>query len=442
MAAGLAVLAVLGILTHLPTLTQPREVVFDEVTFGKFVSAYCGTGERMFDVHPPHGKLLISAGAWLGGYRGGFSFERIGLPYGDAPVFALRLVPALAGIAIPLLLFLLLRGLGASTPAGFAGGLLIALDNAMILETRIIVFDGILVASILGALVAIVAAARAASPQRAQALSAMAGALAGLAVGVKLTGLVAPFLVALYGGRQWLRARGAWPRRQWRRQLLAASAAAAIVYVGGWAIHFALLTKPGPADLFHPTTGRFVEDFRVAHATMWRANLRVATASTDASRAWTWPLMKVAPYFWVSPTASIYLIGNPVVWWGGTLLFAGMLMSRLRRKRGGRLFRKTPSARPFQAWLPLLGYLVAYLPLWPVTRVLFVYHYLTALVFSIACVALWADEAGLFAARHRRWHAVALVVAVLGFLTVAPLTYGVSVGGYDEWLARLIRSWR
>jgi dolichyl-phosphate-mannose--protein O-mannosyl transferase len=35
--------------------------VFDEVTFGKFVQAYCCTGERFFDIHPPHGKLLIAA---------------------------------------------------------------------------------------------------------------------------------------------------------------------------------------------------------------------------------------------------------------------------------------------------------------------------------------------------------------------------------------------
>ena len=83
---------------------------------GNFVSAYCCTGERIFDLHPPHGKLLIAAGARLGGYDGKFTFGQIGKPYGDVPVFALRFVPALAGVLIAPLFLLLLVELGASFP--------------------------------------------------------------------------------------------------------------------------------------------------------------------------------------------------------------------------------------------------------------------------------------------------------------------------------------
>jgi dolichyl-phosphate-mannose--protein O-mannosyl transferase len=49
----LALLLLLGALTHFSGLAHPREVVFDEATFGNYVSAYCCTGERIFDVHPP-----------------------------------------------------------------------------------------------------------------------------------------------------------------------------------------------------------------------------------------------------------------------------------------------------------------------------------------------------------------------------------------------------
>ena len=69
----------LGILTRFYGLSWPREVVFDEVHFGKFVSSYI-TGRYYFDIHPPLGKLLIAAAAWYSGYDGRQPFERIGEP--------------------------------------------------------------------------------------------------------------------------------------------------------------------------------------------------------------------------------------------------------------------------------------------------------------------------------------------------------------------------
>jgi hypothetical protein len=93
--------------THPPRgLSSPRQVVFDEVTFGKFVQAYCCTGERFFDIHPPIGKLLIAAAAKLGGLSSSFQFETIGQSYGTEPVWALRLVPALMGTLISVDFFL------------------------------------------------------------------------------------------------------------------------------------------------------------------------------------------------------------------------------------------------------------------------------------------------------------------------------------------------
>ena len=42
----------------------------------------------------------------------------------------------------------------------------------------------------------------------------------------------------------------------------------------------------------------------------------------------------------------------------------------------------------------LIAYVLAYLPFFRVTRILFLYHYLTPLVFALACVLIWLDEAG------------------------------------------------
>ena len=76
-AAASGWLLALGLLTRFSGLNWPRQVVFDEVHFGKFVSGYI-TGRYFFDIHPPLGKLLIALAAWAGGYDGKQPFEHIG----------------------------------------------------------------------------------------------------------------------------------------------------------------------------------------------------------------------------------------------------------------------------------------------------------------------------------------------------------------------------
>ena len=77
------VLLALGFVSRFCFLNWPREVVFDEVHFGKFIGAYI-SGHYFFDIHPPFGKLLIAAVAYHGGYRTTQPFEVIGEPYGTA----------------------------------------------------------------------------------------------------------------------------------------------------------------------------------------------------------------------------------------------------------------------------------------------------------------------------------------------------------------------
>ena len=52
-------LLALGLFTRYYSLLWPRQVVFDEVHFGKFVNGYI-TGRYFFDIHPPLGKQLIA----------------------------------------------------------------------------------------------------------------------------------------------------------------------------------------------------------------------------------------------------------------------------------------------------------------------------------------------------------------------------------------------
>jgi len=435
------VLVLLGSVVHLWGLSRPREVIFDEVTFGKIVAAYCCTGERIFDVHPPHGKLLIAAAARLGGFDGRFDFDHIGMPYGDVPVFALRLVPALAGIAIAPLFLLLLVELGASFPTACLGGLMLALDNGILAETRIIVWDGVLVASTVAALVCFFKGMKRDAGRLTWLIGA--GALGGFAIGCKLTGLAALALMFFCLAFGLAGASGSLMKRAREGTVLLACAAA--VYIAGWAVHLLILTRPGPADAFYTTTGNFVQDFIAVNSAMWRENVHLSATHPDASAPWTWPWMKVAPYFWQGKDASMYLVGNPVVWWGSSLALIALLLQGLLLRPLG--IRRLPAIRTTpQPWIALAGYLIAFVPLMPIGRVLFLYHYLTPLIFAVAFVLLWLDRFGAQRPDTLRGQPAAYYVVVAltiaGFLAMSPLSYGISFGGYDEWLASVVRSWR
>ncbi len=133
-------------------------------------------------------------------------------------------------------------------------------------------------------------------------------------------------------------------------------------------------------------------------------------------------------FYWVDGNERIYLLGNPLLWWLTTVAIIVALLT---------LFYGTASRSMV---LPVLlgGYLLNLLPFIGIKRVMFLYHYLTALVFGILILAFIID-------RSRNARAIALsviaAVAVL-FIFFAPLSYGLSLTEpayyYRVWLS----SWR
>ncbi|CAG8739794.1 18878_t:CDS:2, partial [Acaulospora morrowiae] len=100
----LAILTILSFATRFYMISHPKEVVFDEVHFGKFASYYLKR-TYYFDVHPPLGKLMIAAMGWILGYDGHFDFNKIGVDYiqNDVPYVGLRSLPAALGaLYVPL----------------------------------------------------------------------------------------------------------------------------------------------------------------------------------------------------------------------------------------------------------------------------------------------------------------------------------------------------
>ncbi len=432
-AVPVLILLVLGILTHLVGLDHPHNVVFDEFHFGKFATSYCCDHQRFFDVHPPHAKLLIAGTAGLLGYEGGLTFENIGQSYGPISAVPLRLAPALAGIALPLLFFAVLRLLGASPAGAFFGGLLLVFDNALTAHTRLIALDGIMLAAMFGALASYLAADKSRSDGRRRLLNLACGGLLGLAVGSKLIGLAMFGLIGLSLLVEMWRDR----RREnvLRRLRQAGWIAAGLfpVYALGWVLHFALLTEPGPGDIWGPLTGNVVIDTFQTHYTMFESNRTLQATHPYGSPWWSWPLMLRPIFYWSGEAdAKVYFLGNPVVWWGGSLLFV-VVLANLALARVTRLRVDPPAGQPRPIfWLPIVGFFAAYIPLADVSRVLFMYHYLTPLLFSLLTVVLWLDYAGWTRpgglGRQRVSYYLAIELLLLAFLLLSPLTYGLEFG--------------
>lgn len=466
-------LLLLGALLRLPGLVLPHSVVLDEVHFGKFATQYCCTHERFFDIHPPHAKLLIAGAAALGGYQGGVDFKHIGLEYPEhVPVFYLRLVPALTGILLPLAVFAMVRRLGASTAAAFAAGFLALWDSAIWVQTRIMALDGLLWLGIVSAVTCLLKAQTLPSMRARLGWLMLCGVAMGMAVGAKFTGLTAGAIVFALLLSELLAWRTFTAVTVFFRQCVWIGLPFLLTYLAGWALHFALLTNPGGGDNFYQPTGEFFRDLARLHEVMLSANYHLTAAHPDASAWWTWPCMVVPVFYWTQTDRVIYLMGNPVVWWGTTAVGLTALMIWLLQPLTRLRLPETPSLRcrdpgspdsdpthglaagaiaaksaPPMFWVPILGFLVAYLPNVGIPRSLFLYHYIPALLFALAFVVLWLERCGWTAPDQplrrqpgRYWGV--LLSAVAGFLLMLPLTGGIAgFGGWREFLFRLFPTW-
>lgn len=126
-------------------LDKPAEVVFDEVHFGKFASYYL-EHSYFFDLHPPFAKLLIALVGWFKNYHGGFHFDNISVPYpSDVPYVAYRSLSAFQGTLVVPLVFSIMEQLDFSLAACAISSFVVALDNAQVLHSRLILLDSTLV---------------------------------------------------------------------------------------------------------------------------------------------------------------------------------------------------------------------------------------------------------------------------------------------------------
>jgi dolichyl-phosphate-mannose-protein mannosyltransferase len=443
----IAILLIISGGFHFIGLNHPDSVVFDEVHFGSFTKSYCCSGEYFFDIHPPHAKLIIAGVGKVLGVEGKETFKQIGEVYEPGTAYAIRFAPALVGTLIPLAIFLLLGQLGASLSASFFGGLLFVFDNALLLQTRVIALDGFLFFFTLTSLSAFLFAMEQVDLKKRLPAFALSGLLATLAVSTKFTGLVAIGIPGVIGLVDLFRHFSIKRLQGWVLAALCFSAAGAVIYLSGWYLHFALLTEPGSGDVWGRPTGDFFTDFFKIQGQMLSANTGLTATHPDASPWWSWPLMLTPVFYWSKGSNWIYMVGNPVVWWVMTTLFLVALINYILGQLSDLKIGTGEGFKGKNLWIPLLGYCASFLPMVAVSRVLFLYHYYTPLIFSTIFVVLWLDGIGAIRdddVLKQRWsYYLFIVVLIAGFVLIAPITFGIlGDSAMKQALFKLFAGWR
>ncbi|XP_037294081.1 protein O-mannosyl-transferase 2 isoform X2 [Manduca sexta] len=145
-----------------------------------------------------------------------------------------------------------------------------------------------------------------------------------------------------------------------------------------------------PKVSFEAYASGFVERFFESHAVMFQGNAGLKPKEGEVtSQPWQWPINYRGQFFSGSGH-RIYLLGNPIVWWGN-LVFLGIffvvyVINSIREKRAEAFGRPLPSGKSQEllnaAGWTFVGWALHYVPFWAMGRVLYFHHYFPALVFS------------------------------------------------------------
>lgn len=404
-------LALVAALFRLPWLGLPPVEVFDEVYHAKTALQYLQGLPPVEWVHPPTAKLLIAAGVWAFGYN----------------AWAWRLVPALAGISLAPVFYLLACQVAARRRAALLASALLLCDGVYLVQSRIAMTN---IFAVLFQLSSAALVLRAVRRQRLPAgLMAGAGLALGLALSTRWTSLWAwgfLGLVMLVGRRQRLLRP-----REIGLLALAFFVLPACVYVVSYVPwmrqqQFALGTWDGIRTAL-------AELWRLQQA-IWRYHATLNATHPYFSAWYTWPWLVRPTWYHFDQQQGlirgIVAIGNPALWWASVPVTLWALFTGARARDWRRLFAAG-------------GFLLLYLP-WGISpRTLNYSHYLFEAI-PYACLSLGILLDGLWdAPRDRPWAQAYVIVVVALFLFFLPFLAALPVpqGWYYHRLFDGVRPW-
>ena len=182
-------------------------------------------------------------------------------------------------------------------------------------------------------------------------------------------------------------------------------ALASIFYLACFIPHYTLGWWGGIADLFH-----YYKDV------MWYEKSVSTATHPYASPWWTWPLMLRPVAYWqnfpaTGDVSTIWGAGNPILWWAVIPAITITAVRALERPTMMRMFL-------------VIGYF-GYFVIWiPITRILFLYHYMPSIYLGYLALAwvladFWIGQAEVWETAAILLTLIPVAIVGMGHMAVA-----------------------
>jgi dolichyl-phosphate-mannose-protein mannosyltransferase len=405
---GIIIIWVISVLLRFWELGRFNEFVFDEVYYAKFANNYL-TNTKFFNSHPPLSQYLIAIGIWIGD-RLPFGQDTTNTLTGSLhSTFSYRWMNALFGSLILPLVAGLAYQLSQRISYAFLATLFISLDGLFLIDSRYALNNIYLIFfGLLGQLLVLLAINN--SNKYYQVLMTSAGISFGASIACKWNG--SSFLVGIYiliiAAKIWqaIKSDGSDSSSTnslfdrlaeiHRTEIVIALVMLPIVtYSLLWIPH--LIQNPSP---------NFI-DVQLAILNYHEKVGNGSDIHPYCANWYTWPLLMrpLAYYFKEYKPGYFYdvhAMGNPVLWWLAFAATVGccwlIVKNTWLTNRESTI--ETANLIPIQSLninylgVPLfivVNYAVNLLPWVRVTRCLFIYHYMGAVLFAIMGLAWFVD---------------------------------------------------
>jgi dolichyl-phosphate-mannose-protein mannosyltransferase len=442
---GIVIVCSISILLRFWDLGRFNSLVFDEVYYAKFANNYL-TNTQFFNSHPPLSQYLIAIGIWIGD-RLPIGRDHLNTLTGSLhSTFSYRWMNALFGSAIVPLVAALAYQLSQRMSYAFLAALLISLDGLYLVDSRYALNNIYLVFfGLLGQLLVLLAT----NDRRNRQFLFMfgAGISFGASIACKWNGLF--FLIGIYA---WLIVAKVWKSLESDRQsttitnsLIDRSAKISLVNISinlaiVPIIIYSLLWIP---HLIQNPKPNFI-DVQWAILT-YHENIKNGTAVHPYCANWyTWPLMmRPLAYYFTEYKPNYYYdvhaMGNPLLWWLALAAIFGSIWSICknlwllfnRLKIESTVLAPMRNLNMMHVSVPLfitINYAVNLLPWVKVTRCLYIYHYMGAILFAIMGLA-WLVDVSLRSS-SKLWQAAGLTTifgVAASFVFWLPIYLGLSI---------------
>ncbi|MGJ5674272.1 MAG: dolichyl-phosphate-mannose--protein mannosyltransferase [Nostochopsis sp.] len=408
-------------------------LVFDEVYYAKFANNYL-THTPFFDGHPPLGKLIIALGMWISDRIPFWHNQVNGLTGTLRPAWSYRWINALFGSFVPLVIAGIAYQLSFRRSFALLAGLFTACDGIFIVESRYALINlYIVIFGLLGQLLFLLALAN--HRQQRKLYLIVAGVAFGASAATKWNGLW--FLLGAY--LIWIFAWGwkyigrisqtnisrespnLWEHEKEKSPLqnltqldfvsffFYLGIIPAFIYSLTWIPHLLINRRYNFIEvhkqilLFHERLGGNTPTVHPYCAAWykWPLLTRPMAYLYETTTNIKEPLPVVGPPL---PTGTgkviydVHAMGNPFLWWFGVTALLLLVVMLGWQAINFSVKKKHFAIAPrfsVDTWIALylvLNYAAHLLPWVRVNRCLFIYHYMTAVVFAFMAIAWLVDQ--------------------------------------------------